>query len=449
MTDFDPFDETWPETAEDGPGRDEAEQAADLHARLVREELRRLRAQRDARAILAAEGRTRDPFDAGTLAEVLGRPEDPAARVESLIPWQASTLVVAQRKTGKTTWSLNLARCLVTGEPFLGSMDVRPIAADAKVGLLNFEVSAAQLARWAHECGVPAERLYLVNLRGRRNPLTDAEDRANLAGLLRAQRVESLIVDPFGRAYSGESQNDAGQVGSWLIALDEFARTDVGALDVILTAHAGWNGERSRGSSALEDWADAVITLTRDEDTGERFMRAIGRDVDLGEDRLDFDPVTRLLRLSGDGSRRDGVAARHLADLVQAVLAIVAKDGPLNGTQVAQRLRAADVPHQKGEHVKALRQAVEDGTLRVEAGHRGAKVYHRNTPPTPTYPDLPQGVALTYPDPTYIGGVGQGVPETSTYPRAVGRVCADCGEPVSAGRVRCPSCITSMNRGVR
>lgn len=193
----------------------------------------------------------RPPFDAGTLGEVLARPPRPANRVEDLIPWNGSTLLAAQRKTGKTTAVLNLSRSLLTGEPFLGRFGVRPISGD--VCLLNYEVSGEQLARWAHDVGVDPDRFYLVNLRGRRNPMATAEDREQLASLLRLRGVESLIVDPFGRAFTGVSQNDAGEVGAFLVGLDQFARSDVGALDLVLTAHAGWNGERTRGSSALED----------------------------------------------------------------------------------------------------------------------------------------------------------------------------------------------------
>lgn len=183
---------------------------------MVAERVRALRADRDARAMLAAESRDDTPLDAGTLAEILARPAEPAARVDGLIPWEASTLLVAQRKVGKTTMMLNLARCLLTGEPFLGSHNVRKLSAGSRVGLLNFEVSGAQLARWARDAGVPADRLFLVNLRGRRNPLAHPDDREQLAHVLRGQCVESLLTDPFGRAYSGASQNDAGEVYGWL-----------------------------------------------------------------------------------------------------------------------------------------------------------------------------------------------------------------------------------------
>lgn len=422
----------------------------------LRREVRRLRTQRAAREIVARDNKPDpQPFDAGTLTELLSRAPEPVARVEGLIPWAASILLVAMRKTGKTTLILCLARCLITGELFLGRLTVRPIAQGAKVAILNYEVSTAQLARWAHEVGVPPDRLVIVNLRGRRNPLLDPEDRARLAEWLRSHNVETLIVDPFGRAYGGESQNDAGQVQAWLVQLDEFARTEVGALDVVLTAHAGWNGERTRGSSALEDWADAIVKLTHNEqdgDTGPRYISAVGRDIELEEDRLSFDPATRWLSLSGGGSRKLAAAAARLDEMVEHVVGIVTASPGANGTDVEKQLKAAGVPAQKGDGRSALAAAVERGLLRQEPGSRGAKHYYvADVPrPTPTYPD---GARLTYPDPTYIGGVGHGVPEGSTYPEGSvltedsdepshpsAHHCCDCGQPIPGGFVRCQPC---------
>ena len=69
-------------------------------------------------------------------------------------------------------------------------------------------------------------------------------------------------MDPFGCAYTGKSQNDPGEVRAWLDDLDRYARTEVGALDLVLTAHMGWAGEHVRGASSLEDWADSIAYLT-------------------------------------------------------------------------------------------------------------------------------------------------------------------------------------------
>ena len=113
-------------------------------------------------------------------------------------------------------------------------------------------------------------------------------------------------MDPFGRAYTGESQNDAGEVGAFLSDLDRFVEA-AGCSELVLTAHAGWDGERTRGSSALEDWADAVAFVVRDkEDERLRYFHALGRDVEVEEDRLNFDPATRRLTLAGAGNRAVG-----------------------------------------------------------------------------------------------------------------------------------------------
>jgi hypothetical protein len=93
------------------------------------------------------------PFDAGLLVDVLKRPEEPPHRVDGLIPNEAGTLVVAARKTGKTTFELNLARCLITGEAFLDTFET--IAVEGRVALLNFEVSGAQLTRRRAARGPP------------------------------------------------------------------------------------------------------------------------------------------------------------------------------------------------------------------------------------------------------------------------------------------------------
>ncbi len=353
-----------------------------------------------------------EPFDLGTLREVLARPADPPMRADGLIPWDASTLLVAQRKTGKTTLVLNYARSLLTGEDFLGRFAVRPI--QGSIAFLNYEVSSATLARWAKEHGVPADDLVLVNLRGRRNPLTDPQDRRKLAAELSGRDVEAVIVDPFGRAYTGKSQNDPGEVGAWLVDLDLFVRSEVGATDLVLTAHAGWNAERARGASALEDWADVIVTMThgaeRDDDD-RRYLRAIGRDVDLDEDRLDFDPATRTLTLSGAGSRRQAKAARNLDELAVIVERIVYRQPGITVTALESAVREQDdaPAFHKGEVSKAAKLARDRGLLRIEPGGSGRPTKHFSTTSPNPPRTLPTGTPSNLPHPSLIGGgVGGG-----------------------------------------
>lgn len=422
------------------------EDAERVHQQLVAERVRQLRVDRDARALLATEGRPVKPFDAGTLAEILARPPEPVARVENLMPWQASTLIVAQRKTGKTTLVLNLARVLLAGGRFLGSFPVRPVQPEASVAFLNYEVSAAQLARWVAEVGVPVDRLFVVNLRGTSNPLATQAGRAGLADLLRSHNIESLIVDPFGRAYTGEDQNKPGEVGAWLADLDRFAREEVGALDLILTAHAGWQGERSRGASALEDWPDSIVTLTRDDDTGSRFIRATGRDVDLEEDRLDFDPDTRTLSLSGTGGRKVAAARTRTEDTEQRILTILGRDENRDGLSGEGLANLADTD--KDGSFTRIRNALVDAghIVKVKRSGRGGGWLYAlpDAEPPGTSRNSPDRDLPNLPNPTSIRGVRSSGMFEGQPPGQEPTACAQCGRPNepdrSAAGLACLDC---------
>ena len=248
------------------------------------------------------------------------------------------------------------------------------------MAILNYEVSGGQLGRWADHVAIPADRLVLVNLRGRRDPLSHPQDRATLAGLLRDHEVESLIVDPFGRAYTGTSQNDSGEVGAWMVGLDTVTRTEVGARDLILTAHAGWNGERTRGSSALEDWADSIVTMTMRPGGGDnaRYLRAIGRDVSMNEDRLHFDPRTRLLSLTGGGSRTETSRNARVENLAVAVSAYVRAHSGATSTDIYNAVKG-----RQEDMRSAIELAEERGQLRRDIGGPGKPTSHFPAEPIP------------------------------------------------------------------
>lgn len=361
-----------PETGQAKPEKMDKDVLAELH---------KLRVRHAAQEAFRSENEpSAPPFDSGTLGEILARPPEPPMRIDGLVPWDASTLLVAMRKTGKTTLTLNLARSLLTGRDFLGKFAVLPVS--GIVGILNYEVSGATLARWAEEHGLDHRRFYMVNLRGRRNPLSHAQDRALLAARLRGRGVESLIVDPFGRAYTGVNQNDPGEVGTFLSDLDAFARTDVGARDLILTAHAGWVAEHSRGSSTIEDWPDSIITMTRDpKDQDIRFLSAMGRDIDMEEDRLDFDRPTRTLSLSGAGSRKRIKAVKEDAETKDDILDVLrANPGGLTGHHLGLNLDRRDAAF------TVVRNGLVDDGLVIRAartGKGGGFLYLLNTAPAP------------------------------------------------------------------
>ena len=405
------YGENYPEVFDPGPAENPAvDEALEQHLafnREVQDEFHRLKVRKAARERLRIEERApAPPFDIGTLGDILARPRGPRDRVVGLVPADAALLTVAQRKTGKTTLALNLTRCLLTGEALLGRFDVVPVI--GRVAILNYEVSGDTLARWADEVGVFHDRFVLVNLRGRRNPLADPDDRARLAEHLQGFEVETLIVDPFGRAYTGRSQNDPGEVGAWLAQLDEFARSDVGARDLILSAHAGWNGERTRGASALEDWADVTIMMTRDpDDETKRFLRAEGRDVLVEEDALTFDPSTRLLTLARTGSRKHAREERKIADLAVLVVRAARIDPGLSYAAAERSIRAMDdnPGFRAGEVAKAARWASEHGSLHIGTGQRGGAALTATDHLSPPLPTPSRETTSTSPTSPYRGEV--------------------------------------------
>lgn len=292
---------------------------------LVATEARRVRLNRDARKLVddqdAANAFRVPPF-LPTLADELAIPDEPVTyAIDELIPTGANVVLTAQYKTGKTTTINNLARAFADGVDFLNRYGVAPL--DGRVCLFNYEVDGAQYRRWLREVGiVNVDRVTVLNLRGFRLPLTVPFVEDWTVNYLRERECKVWIVDPFARAFTGcGDENDNGQVGVFLDTLDvikERAGVDV----LVMPNHTGraefeQGQERGRGATRLDDWADVRWLLTKD-DSDVRYFRATGRDVDVDESALAFDPATRHLRVAG-GDRREQ-ARRRIDD---AVLTIV------------------------------------------------------------------------------------------------------------------------------
>ncbi|MFJ2533274.1 bifunctional DNA primase/polymerase [Microbacterium maritypicum] len=324
-----------------------------------------------------AELEPAEPFDAGSLAEILARPDTTRFRVDGLVLSEGFTTVVAARKTGKTTFNLNLADSLLTGRDFLGRFPVEPV--EGRIALLNFEVAAKQVAHWANLVGVDPDRFDIVTLRGRRNPLLHPQDRADLAEYLRAREVEFLFVDPLSRAFYGDNANDNTQMQRFLSDLDTFARSEVGATDVVLNVHAGWNADRSRGASATEDHPDSIIWLKPgDREKGDKstYIEAKGRDVDVEEMQLAFDPSTYRLSLTGEGSRREVKQAQKRSDLEPEILRLVTARPGINSGAITKALKERGNSFQKGAENDALRAMRAAGRIGWKKGPNNASLWY-------------------------------------------------------------------------
>lgn len=259
---------------------------------------------REEAARLLAEARAADaialPAPGQTLMDDLAEPPSgPKYAVAELHPHGGNSLLVAEKKAGKTTLALNLTRALADGLPFLERFAVEPM--DGRVAFLNYEISADLFREWATDLEIqhPERVARPLHIRGRTLPFWESAQLDRIADWLRGEEVEWLIVDPAARAWSGlvDNENDNAKVARFTEALDALKEA-AEVPNLLLTTHTGRakreeGEEAARGATRLEDWADSLWYLTRDRD-GARALRATGRDVEVEALDLQFHPDRRL-----------------------------------------------------------------------------------------------------------------------------------------------------------
>lgn len=311
---------------------DEATATTDGRAEALAREVARLHLQAEAREIFAAERHAQGwapPPDHGSLsAEVQLPDEDTSWRFQGLLGVGHNAVLVAGRKVGKTSIVNNLIRSYVDGEPFLNRFTTT--GTDAGIAMFNYEVDERQYRRWIREVGiVNTDRVFMLHLRGRTLPLRDPQVRAWVVRWLRERHVGLWLLDPYSRAYIGslDNGNDEAQVGTFLDTLD-IIKQDAGVAELVMPVHtpkarveAG--DETAIGSQRLEGWPDSMWYLTRDFESGLRFMRAEGRDVDVPEEQLSFDQASRRLVLGG----WDRASLRKQTDSTTVVEAVRTNQG--------------------------------------------------------------------------------------------------------------------------
>ncbi|WP_299957464.1 AAA family ATPase [uncultured Modestobacter sp.] len=337
---------------------------ADVEAQAYwRQRADRLARERLAEEEAAADERLTQAVVPQLLADV---PDDVTGyRVEGLIVANAVTLLWAQAKTGKTTMLVNLMRSLTAGSKFLGAYPCQPVAEGRRVGLLSYEMNGGQLRRWAEDHGVDTSRVAVWNLRGMPNPLRTEHSRKLLGKELAAAGVEVLLIDTYARAALSADENDNPAATAWFKMIGELT-AEAGVTDVLVTHHAGWNGGRLRGASALQDFPDVLLGLTRDE-SGRRFLEATGRfngsDEGLTPTALEFDPASRTLTLTGT-TKTSAKAEAHAEALAAKELA-----AHLQLTSRAEAL-AAVLTTEPISQAQAFQRLAEDKGLKVHRDHR-------------------------------------------------------------------------------
>jgi hypothetical protein len=356
------------------PAPDEQQvQRALKHFRVVREAKRRLDAEEHPPLTLP-------PLE--TLRDRLARPR-PAVRwrIEGWLPVDARVILTAQYKSGKTTAVNNLGRSLVDGDPWLGTAAVTSI--DGCLVIVDTEMAETQLDDWYRDQGISADdRVVLFPLRGALAGfnLLDLTVRATWAAHLRTIGAQYVILDCLRPVLDALGLDEQHDVGRFLVAFDALL-LEASIREAMIVHHMGHGAERSRGDSRLRDWPDVEWKLVRQSENpaSPRYISAFGRDVEVQESQLAYDPVWRQLTLTGGGSRRDATLQQALA----AVLDVLAEEAePVSFRKLQDAVQSRSVVHYPRDRVRdAIKLGVRTKAIVTEDGPKRALLHRLPSPP--------------------------------------------------------------------
>lgn len=311
------------------------------------------------------------PPEGVRLDELLARGvPDPVWTVTGLHEVGTNMTLTAQYKTGKTTLQLNLMKALADEEMFLGQFPTH--FPTGTIAFFNYELTEAQFIRWAMRMGViHPERVHVLNMRGVKLDIGDDHVQRWVIEWLASRDVKYWFVDPLARAYYGD-ENDNTQLKLWTDALD-YIKRESGVTDVLVSLHTGRGEqeegqERARGATRIDDWADGRWVLTRQGD--HRFFRADGREVELPETMLVFNPEQHHLAVSNltpidrrTAAGLDGI--QHVVSALQA-LGAVSQDTAVTQSQLRDAIRQGRISD-RGKWIAA---AVNSGGISQAPGPR-------------------------------------------------------------------------------
>ena len=182
--------------------------------------------------------------------------------------------------------------------------------------------------------------------------------------------VEDLILDclrPLCDALALDEHKDGGIV---LGAFDAL-KAEAGIANGLVIHHMGHMGERSRGDSRFRDWPDVEWRIVRQDDnpSSPRFITCYGRDVDVPESQLQYDPATRRLTILG-GSRHD----QKLTVVLDAIREVLGgSTAPMTGRAIKRAL--VDTDHSRDTIDAALGFGVRTDALLAVNGPHNSRLY--------------------------------------------------------------------------
>lgn len=358
------------------------------YANDVERELRRLEVWAEAKRRFDAKSVGPLVRSATSLTIFLAQPPNPTPmRIANLMPDGGRVVFSAPYKAGKTTAVGNLMRSLVDGDPFLDSFTVNKPA--RRLVLIDNELSADMVRDWLLKQGIRNTDAVadVICLRGQVSTFDILNDhrRAEWAKWLRDLGCDYLIFDCLRPVLDALGLDENHDAGKFLTAFDELLAEAQTCGDATIVHHMGHTNERSRGDSRIQDWPDAIWKLVRenaDDEFSPRYFSATGRDVEVPQGLLDYNPTTRHLAYRGT-NRSDAQKQRKVTAAHTEILKLLKDDQTNGGNGLSQKKIEDDAtkhPNVSRQTVRnALKAGVESGELSTWDGPRNAKMYTLGT----------------------------------------------------------------------
>lgn len=339
-----------------------------------------------------------EPPEAISLSDFLGEEDvHQDYLIQDLAVRGATVISYAQAKVGKTTLAGNLIRSLADRAPFLNYFDVAEHPGN--IGYVNFELDARQCRSWLSDMSISnADKVIIWNLRGCINPFRSRDAMLEFAEEhVKPNGIETLIVDPLSGAFIGDT-NSNDEVKHFFLELEEL-KLAAGVSNLYILVHAGNDASRPRGATTLRDHPDALWSMSKDA-SGCRYFKAEGRDVDIDEGELAFEPSTRQLTFKPSSGRRASMG--------------YLKDAILRHIQLHPGCKAGDIDREfrgsKGKKSALRDELLREGLIRVIEGSRNAKLFYPTSLPVSPESDSESGrLRVSSRSPLFIGGTTTGM----------------------------------------
>lgn len=195
----------------------------------------------------------------------------PIPLIERVLYRQTIALIAGKFGTYKSFVGVAMACSLATGKPFLDhpvseAVPVLYIAAEGVSGIQG------RVEAWEAENGPVPDTFGVISVSAQ---ITNIEDMAELVEVIKESGAQVVFWDTLHRNTAGVEENSATEMSQVIKSLDLLR--EVTGITSVLMHHTGHGGERSRGSSSIEDDIDTafVIKLADPEDRSENNQRTM------------------------------------------------------------------------------------------------------------------------------------------------------------------------------